>query len=179
MNSLKFIKTLVCVLMLVCTNIYAEESPKPVTSDDVVTEEDSGGFLWGTVMYIPNRIFDALDIVRARVRVGPGISLSARLTKLLNATIGTHMTLYAGSPGPRNKPAINLPVGLDNYTGVEASVVNLSNDNNSPFSPSYGTGECGAGFQFLLFGVDIGVDPLEAGDFVLGFFTIDLKDDDF
>lgn len=157
------------------TNVNAQEAA--VT--DTAAVESKGGFLWGTVMYLPNRIFDIQDMVRARVRVGPGMTASVRATKLANASVGSHFTAFAGLPGPRNKPSVNLPVGLDNYTGIEASVVNLSNNNNSPLSPTYGTTEFGAGFQAAVVGLDVGVDPLEIVDFVFGIFLIDIKGDDF
>lgn len=168
-------KVVVCALMLTGGSLMAQNGEQPET-------EEKGGsvdYIWQTVMYLPNRVFDALDIVRARVRVGPGTTASARATKLANVSAGSHMTVFVGLPGPRNKPVLNLPVGIENFVGVEASVINLSNNNNSPFSPTYGVGECGAGFQFVLLGLDIGIDPLEAGDFILGIFTIDLKEDDF
>jgi len=147
--------------------------------DKSAAAEKKGGIIKGTLVYLPNRLFDLQDMVRARVRVGPGTTASVRATKLVNASVGSHITVFAGLPGPRNKPSVNLPIGLDNYTGIEASVVNLSNNNNAPFSPTYGTTEFGAGFQALLFGLDIGVDPLEIVDFALGILLIDIKGDDF
>ena len=45
--------------------------------------------------------------------------------------------------------------------------------------PDYGVAEVGVGLHAALLGVDVGVDPLEIVDLVLGFLTIDLRGDDF
>jgi len=170
-------------MILICTlityGVTHTADAQEATAGKSAATENQGGIIRGTLMYLPNRLFDLQDMVRARVRVGPGTTASVRATKLVNASVGSHMTVYAGLPGPRNKPSVNLPVGLDNYTGIEASVVNLSNNNNAPFSPTYGTTEFGAGFQALLLGLDLGVDPLEVVDFAFGLLLIDIKGDDF
>jgi hypothetical protein len=129
------------------------------------------------LMYIPNRLFDVLDMVRLRARVGPGFALSARATEAVDATLGGYTSLYVGLPGPRGKPRIPWPFGIENFAGVEVSVVGAGDEDR--FEPGYGALEVGAGTQLLLLGVDVGVDPLEVVDLALGFLTIDIGKDDY
>jgi len=126
------------------------------------------------LFYIPNRIFDLLDIVRLRVRVGPGISAGVRATKPVSAFVGFHSAIFAGLPGPRGKAEIPLPVGLEMRGGVQASVADAA-----PGNIYYGPLEVGAEVQPLIVGINIGIEPFEILDFVAGFFFIDLQDDDF
>ena len=44
--------------------------------------------------------------------------------------------------------------------------------------PDYTRTECGLGFQALLIGLDVGVDPVEVMDLLLGLFLVDLRIDD-
>jgi hypothetical protein len=126
------------------------------------------------LLYIPNRIFDVLDIVRARVRVGPGLALGARATELADVYLGAYGTVWAGLPGPRGEPEINWPVGLESKSGVEVSVADVTAEGGV----NYGAAEVGLGAQILIVGFDVGVDVFEAADFVTGLLTIDLMDDD-
>ena len=41
------------------------------------------GVIRAIVFYIPDRVFDLMDIFRVRVRVGPGISAGVRARRLL------------------------------------------------------------------------------------------------
>ena len=97
-----------------------------------------GGVLWGIAMYIPNRVFDVLDIVRARVRLGPGVAIGVRATEYADLFAGTYATVYAGLPGPRNRKIPRLPVGVESKTGLEASVADLTVE--GPIGPDYGPG---------------------------------------
>ncbi len=133
--------------------------------------------LHGVVTYVPNRVLDVLDIVRARVRVGPGLAVGARATEAADVYAGSYWTLYAGLPGPRGRRLPRLPVGIETRTGVEVSVADAST--GLGFAPDYGVAEFGAGFQLLGVGMDVGIDPLEIFDLVAGFFFFDPRDDDF
>ena len=129
------------------------------------------------LMYIPNRIFDLLDIVRFRVRVGPGFAVGARATEAVDANLGAYTTVFAGLPGPRGRPKLNLPIGIENYLGAEVSVVGTSDEGGR--RPHYGALEVGAGFQAAILGLDIGIDPGELLDFAAGLVFIDLVGDDY
>jgi len=129
------------------------------------------------LFYIPNRLFDVFDIVRARARLAPGMAINARVTQLAALTFGGYAGVFAGLPGPRGMPRIPLPFGVEQYSGLQVSVAGT--DSKSRVTPNYGKTEVGAGFQLLLVGIDLGVDPLEVLDLAAGFLLIDLTGDDF
>jgi hypothetical protein len=155
------------VFTLLNTSVAIAESNK----------NDSHSTLHVIVCYIPNRIVDIFDIFRLRVRVGPGISAGIRATKVAQAFLGTHATIYAGLPGPRLRPFPKLPVGLESHNGATLSVADATVDGG--IGPDYSSTEFGAGVQAAILGFDFGVDPVEIADLVTGIFTIDLRDDDF
>jgi hypothetical protein len=126
------------------------------------------------LLYLPNRIFDVLDIVRARVKVGPGIGFTVRATELADVKLGAWTAAWIGLRGPRMEPMIPWPVGVEAYAGAGVSVLEAESD-----ELLYGHGEFGVGLHAALVGVDVGVDLLEIGDFVLGLVTIDIGDDDY
>ncbi len=130
------------------------------------------------LLWIPNRVFDVLDIVRMRVRVGPGFSASVRATELADVALGGHATVFAGLPGPRNGPQIPWPVGLETYAGLEVSIADIGSEDDR-HGPQYGPLEVGAGVQLLLLGLDLGVDPFDALDLLAGIGFLDPKGDDF
>ncbi len=126
------------------------------------------------LLYLPNRIFDVLDIVRARVKVGPGIGFTVRATELVDVKLGAWTSAWIGLRGPRMEPMIPWPVGVETYAGAGVSVLEAESD-----ELLYGHGEVGVGVHVALVGVDVGVDLLEIGDLVLGLVTIDIGDDDY
>ena len=141
---------------------------------DVDAEHSTGDAI---LMYLPNRILDVFDIVRARARVGPGAALDVRATQLVNLFMGRYQSFYLGLPGPRNRPEIKWPVGGESWSGF--GVVEAEDSVDLVWEgPDYGLGEIGVGVHALLVGADVGVDPLEAVDFVLGLLTFDLRGDD-
>jgi hypothetical protein len=165
-------------------SLSVESSGGPVTelsapatrAHSGASSDDGDGFVHGLLLYIPNRIFDILDIVRARVRVGPGFGLDVRATELADLYLGAYTSVFVGIPGPRLHPEINWPFGLETNVGAEASVADASTEDSG--GPTYGHAEFGVGLHVLLVGVDIGVDPWELVDFATGILTIDLVGDD-
>ena len=127
----------------------------------------------GVATYVPNRILDLLDIVRLRVRFGSGTASSFRLTRPVSATAGRYSTLYLGLYGPRGEKMVPSPVGFESYDWDDAPRA----ERYSP-EPYYGLGEVGAGFQIPGPGLDVGVEPFEALDFLAGFLLLDLVGDD-
>ena len=138
------------------------------------TAEEGRGIVRRLIFYVPNRAFDLLDVVRLRFRLGPGIAVGARATKPLSLFAGAYTSLYVGLRGPRGEPQIPWPIGEDSRAGVQASVVDASTG-----APGYGPLEVGAGFQLLVFGLDVGVAAYEVLDLAAGLVLIDLRDDDF
>jgi hypothetical protein len=129
-------------------------------------------------MYIPNRIFDVLDVVRLRARVGPGVAFGIRATELADLNMGGYVSVFAGLPGPRGRSKVSLPIGIENFAGVEVSVVGGDSEEDK-HGPHYGALEVGTGFQALIVGADVGVDVGEVADLALGILFIDLVGDDF
>jgi hypothetical protein len=143
----------------------------------LAAEAESSGKSFGhrLLFYIPNRIFDVFDLVRARVRVGPGLAVDARVTKYGDLYVGGYSTLFVGIHGPRTKARIPWPIGFEARAGIKAtSLADVASE-----GPAYGYGEVGLGFQAAIVGVDVGADVVEVVDLVLGLFFIDLTGDDF
>jgi hypothetical protein len=148
-------------------------------SDDTITvsdddDENDKSVVRVVLFYIPNRVFDVFDIVRARLRFGLGIAVGVRATKPLTAYVGVYTSIWVGLHGPRGEPRIPWPVGGESRAGAQASLADVSAG-----APHYGLAEFGLDFQLFILGAAVGVDPLEAVDFVLGFLTIDISGDDY
>ena len=136
------------------------------------------GIVQPIVFYIPNRIFDLLDILRLRVRVGPGVSAGARATELVDVFAGAHSTVYAGFRGSRGKKGgIPWPFGIENHGGVEVSVVDITN--HGPFAPVVDPLELGFEVQAGIVGIYAALELYEVLDFVTGFVFLDIRGDDF
>lgn len=165
---------------------YAEEAQaKPQTAPAsqqkappaAVPKASHHGFGHKLLCYIPNRIFDVLDVARARVRIGPGLAVGARVTKYTDIFMGAYKTFYLGLPGPRQIPRIPWPGGIESRSGLAASVADetvTSYDANPRYSPT----EAGLGIQAVLAGAEAGVDVAEVFDLALGLLFIDFREDD-
>jgi len=155
--------------------IVEEETVEVVEVEEEVVEPEKKKSLGHRLLfYVPNRAFDVFDIVRARIRFGPGIAVDARVTRYGDLFAGAYTSFFVGLPGPRTKPRLPLPVGIESRAGVGVALADAT-----VRGPEYGYGEVGAGFHALFLGLDVGVDPIEALDLVLGFLFIDLTGDDF
>ncbi len=147
----------------------------PDYGDPDVDEDHSVGE--AILLYVPNRLLDVFDVVRARVRFGPGAAVDVRVTRIVSLFVGRYQTYYVGLPGPRNRPEIKWPIGSESWEGFGVAEAEDSVDRVWD-GPDYGPGEIGVGLQVLLVGADVGVDPIEAIDLVLGLLTIDIRGDD-
>jgi len=132
------------------------------------------GLIREIVFYIPDRVFDLLDIFRVRVRVGPGLSAGVRATQLVSGYAGMHSSVFIGPYGPRGARKLPLPAGFEARAGVQASLVDLT-DTGTYYDPL----EVGAELQLLLLGANVGIGFYEVLDFFTGFVFIDLVGDDF
>lgn len=128
------------------------------------------------VLYIPNRVFDLVDIVRVRARVGPGVAAGARVTEAADLYLGSYASVFAGLPGPRMGREIPIPAGLETKSGVEASVADATVEGT--FGPGYSPTEVGLSLHPILVGADVGIDPVEILDFIVGIVNLDLRKDD-
>jgi len=156
------------------TDVPSEPSAPAEELTNAVPKKHGWGhrILW----YIPNRILDLVDIVRLRARVGPGISVNVRLTEEANLYMGEYHTAYAGLPGPRRRVQMRSPVGFEQEKGLMLMGVDATDDMNH--EPGYSSSEFDIGAQLLIVGGEIGIDPVEIGDFLAGFLFIDPVGDD-
>lgn len=124
--------------------------------------------------YLPNRLLDVLDVVRANVKVGQGIAGGVRATRGMEAFIGTYESVYLGLPGPRGGPELRSPVGFEERTRKPGQ------PDRSPKhrGPRYGRGEIGLDVFPFVAGAAVGVDVFELADLLGGFFLLDLAEDD-
>lgn len=133
---------------------------------------------WGTrvLYYLPNRALDLTDMVRARVRVGPGVHVGARVTDYLSFEAGRYRSFYFGFPGPRYPYRVVAPLGFECKRGLELCGVDATDE--MKHEPHYSEAEISVGGQFLLVGGRIGVDLFEVADFFAGWVFLDPRGDD-
>jgi hypothetical protein len=174
----------VCVLaaVLLCAATAEAETARAPSSEQKGVKQPLAmgltGIVQPIVFYIPNRIFDLLDIVRLRVRVGPGLSAGARATEFADVFVGSHATVYAGLRGSRGKGwGIPWPFGIENHGGMKVSVVDQTNQ--GPFAPVVDPLELGLEVQAGLVGIYPALEIYEMFDFVAGFLFLDIRGDDF
>ena len=142
-----------------------------------MSEESKGHGLTHTlIFYIPNRIFDIFDIVRARARLGPGFGIGGQLTRLMGAHANWFTSVWIGLPGPRLDPSLPIPFGTQ--SAVRASVTFFEDIGVGLGGVDYGYGEIELEAQLAILGADVGIDPWEFVDFVFGLATFDPVGDD-
>lgn len=163
-------------VLLVLAVVLTVPSFGTAAEEHTATATASHGIVHRLVMYVPNRILDVFDIVRLRVRVGPGLAAGVRATEVASAFVGSYDTVYVGLPGPRNRPLPKSPIGVESRSGVQVSLADASETGGA--GPDYGPAEFGAGAQALVVGLDVGIDPVEIVDLLTGFLFIDLRNDD-
>jgi hypothetical protein len=154
-----------------------EDEDEIIVLEDDEAEDETPGVLHHILLYIPNRIFDVFDIVRARIRLGPGLAAGVRATRPVHVFAGTYVSFWVGLHGPRGEPSIPWPVGIESLTGAEISLAEATVGGDA--APYYGPVEFGVSLQALLVGFDIGFEPLEILDLLAGFLFIDLTGDDY
>jgi len=170
---------LLCALPLMIFCSYGADEPDKAdeaTTVASVEDSDSPGIGHKLLFYIPNRALDLIDIIRLRLRVGPGISAGVRATERLAFYGGKHRTVYVGLPGPRAPKKFVSPVGLESVKGMVFAGVDATDDSKHP--PGYSESEIALGVQVLIAGGEAGIDFVEIADFFTGLILIDLRKDD-
>lgn len=157
-------------------NIPLDEPSKPAPKPSSRQARSRDSIAWKVFTYLPDRLFDLTDVVRMQVRAGPGWALSVRATRLMPVFMGDYKATWIGLPGPRGRPRIPVPVGIDAQRGVGFGPTLVGGDSEGP---QYGTGEIGAGVQIYMLGFDVGFDLYELADFFAGIGGADLSHDDF
>lgn len=149
------------------------EAKMPERPDIVLPERNEEESDTTVLWYIPNRIFDFIDIFRLRLRVGPGLAGDVRATSESEAFIGTYSSLYLGLPGARGSATIPSPIGIE-----AADEATDRYDSEDAVGPRYSPQEFGVGVHLGLIGGDIGVNFWEGWDFLAGFALVDPGQDD-
>ena len=129
------------------------------------------------LLYLPNRVFDLMDIFRLRVRVGPGIGAGFQITKPIRLNVGAHSSVWAGLPGARQKRSIPWLAGFEAKAKAAASLYSTSAGIST--GPEHSFSQIGIEAQAALVGLDVAIDPVEIVDFFAGIFLIEVRDDDF
>lgn len=164
--------------MAVCGWIPAAgEEPAPANQPVAVEQEEEPGFWKAVVWYIPNRAMDLVDVVRLRLKVGPGFGVTARATDFAAFYAGSQKTAFVGFPGPRYPDTFRYPFGLEYQRGLVIAGVDASDE--LPHPPRYGFSEVDLGLHLGIVGAEVGLDPFEIADFLAGWLFMDLRGDDY
>lgn len=135
-----------------------------------VIEKKEPTILTKTLLWLPNRVADFIDIFRLDLGVGPATGAVVRVTK--------HFQV-----GYRNIHPLSLRVGL---FGREIPFL-LERSSEFGVSPAFAESkdrnicdsEIGAGLDLFLVSGYGGICLQETADFIAGLFLIDLNDDDW
>lgn len=145
-------------------------SPKEAWTDpSLIDQEEESSWVRDTLLYIPNRVLDLIDIFRIDVGVGASVGGVVRITEYAQA-------------GYRQMAPVSLRVGDFGRT-FPVMVESSSEIGVSPaFKQSADRDVCeaevGLGLDVLIVGGYGGVCLDELADFIGGIFLIDFKDDD-
>jgi hypothetical protein len=144
---------------------------EPAAEEQVVEPERRSLFI-DLLLYIPNRIFDAGDLVRAGVSVGPGIGVDLTATKFLNASAMTKFSVGVGYQTLRR-----LPIEVATYAMLGAGPIKAMGDPGLSWHRS--PGDIRAEVHVFLVGAHAAVEIFEVFDLVVGILGFDPMDDDF
>jgi hypothetical protein len=143
--------------------------------------------------YFLSRWYDLLDIVDFSVGAGPGFLVHAQVTKLAQVGIGysdsRRFGLRGRSPGVWREIRQEVGVSLLYYQKIEREKIagwvetmrceKMDLDTAEVYGNNNDRSFLGVGATVHLgVLVDVNVRPMQAIDFVLGLFTIDVLDDD-
>ena len=155
----------------------AEASDIPTPAENTSSPDGQEQTLLSRALwYFPNRVFDLADIFRLRLKVGPGLGVTARATDFAAFYAGYQKTAFVGLPGPRYPGGFRPPYGLEYQRGLVMAGVDASDEMLHP--PRYGFSEVDVGVHLGLIGAEFGLDPFELADFLAGWFFLDLRSDD-
>jgi hypothetical protein len=154
--------------------------------------------VWQQVLlYVPDRVLDLLDVASVSVQLGTGVLLDVHATHAINATaglrssggIGLHELRSLGMKSQAEGGISLLPFGAYSYAGglvgtsgvvaAADSVAGLHQPQGALYQELRDYWEIGARVFAGIAGADVAVHPVQIVDFVAGFATIDLLNDDF
>jgi hypothetical protein len=154
-------------------HVPAKSAAKSADSEKPAEEEKEGrSFLVGMLMYLPNRVMDLFDMIRFGVNVGPGIGVDLAATDALQAQAFSHASVGVGLQSFRH-----TPVFMGTEAGLGVGPLGAVGDLGATWyrSPT----DLRVGLYVAILGAHVAIDPVEIADFLLGFLTIDIRDDDF
>lgn len=170
MKAALLFSLLLAAMPLRAQDFEIDASPKDGLDESVLTNmnEDSGSVISRILLYIPNRILDAIDIVRVDLGIGGAAGGVVRMTSW-------------GQMGYRYIDPGTLRVGLFGRTLPimieEQSEYGFGPDFHVSFPREVCDGEIGIGVDAAA-GAYVGICLDEAADFLAGLFLVDLKHDD-
>jgi hypothetical protein len=124
------------------------------------------------LLYIPNRVVDVFDIVRAGVSVGPGIGVDLTATQYLNVSLLAKTSVGLGFQTFRHLPAeaaATTAVGIGPFKA----------DPEAGLAWHRSPGDIRVELHALLVGAHACVEPFEIFDLIVGFLFFDPVGDDF
>jgi hypothetical protein len=148
---------------------FDEEAIKPVEEKE--EEEEERSIFVDILLYVPNRVLDVLDIVRAGVSVGPGIGVDLTATEALNVTLMTRASVGLGYQTLRHSPIEAASYAMIGVGPLEADAEAGLEWYRSP-------GDIRVEFHVLLVGAHVAVEAFEIFDLAAGFIFLDPKEDD-
>jgi len=144
------------------------KNPWPQNIFETKSEEPEPSILRQTLLWLPNRILDLIDVFKIDAGVGPALGGVVRVTKYAQAGIRTiaPMSVRVGLMG-RQAPFM---IETSSEIGISPAFSQSDQRNVCP-------GEFGLGLDL---GVSLyaGVCVDEAVDFLSGLFLVDIKNDD-
>lgn len=141
-------------------------------AEEEADEEEGQSALATALLYIPNRIFDLFDMVRAGVNVGPGLGIDVRATKWAKVIFATDTSVGVGFQGLRH-----LPVCI--RSRAKLGLAFISTPDLNVLDWYHGDYDLRIELHLLLVGAHVAVDFGEIFDFLGGLFTWDPMEDDF
>jgi len=177
-------KKLFLTLAVVATGLFASQAHSATIEERLV-------------FYIPNRIIDALDTFSVALGLGPAIEARLMATRAIDVGAGIGMTAKAYKIHNRQYGLgieegwywSFICVGEENFSVLESTslverYVETRTGFPEPIQRVYDFFEgprdywaFGGSLGLFLDG-DLYVHPVEFADFILGFFLLDIKDDD-
>ena len=160
---------LVLVLAAGChTPLSATQAGSYETEDNERVVGEREGVGKQILLYIPNRLVDAFDMVHAGVGLGIPLGPDIRITKWLQLAFQAEVGVGFGWDGRSHPPGwatASVTTAFGPWRGGAGA----------GYAPHIGDWEVGVG----LGATKVAVDLSEVLDFVLGWFFIDILEDDY
>ncbi len=166
---------LVAALCVVAAGCASPPPAAPATRAALDDDESSGPpFLVQAAMWIPNRVLDALEIVRVGVGVGPGIGVDLRATELAQLSAMSGFGAGIGWQGRWHPPVL-----LDSRAFVAVGPLTIGATSSNPLTAWKRTfWEVRVEAHAALVLAEVAVDFAEVWDFLAGIVFVDPAHDD-